>query len=543
MNNNKNRQSGGDIASGKNTERSRVGSTRSAYAEARERLSRRQQNDAAMQNMSNGGRNTVGGVPASSERTEKRQQDTSRRSDTKRTGASTASGGTSPRRTASRRAGRNTVYTSAKRMSAHPTPRRTPTESKKRARDYVASGDLIRVKGVVDRPALILIILLVCLGTIMIFSASYAYAYQKYNDSFHFIKRQLMYIGIGAVVMAVAVYFDYMWIKKLTLPVFVMVTGLMVLVPIIGIAEGNATRWIKIGPITIQPSEFLKLALILFLALYFEHFKDKIINGNFWTASVYGVLMPIIVVGFECILVALESHFSGVIIIFCIGAAVIFVAGAMMRWLIGFASAASLLVLAGIMLTSYASNRIDMWLNPENFSSNSEIMQTLQGLNAVGSGGIFGVGFGNSTQKHMFVSQPQNDFIFAIACEELGLVGASTIILLFILLVWRGIHIARNAPDVYSSLIAFGITFKLALQSILNMCVVTNMIPNTGISLPFFSYGGTAFIMLIGEMGILLSISRYSLSSREVTAQTPANVRGSKNTGTQYSAQFTAAGE
>ena len=206
----------------------------------------------------------------------------------------------------------------------------------------------------------------------------------------------------------------------------------------------------------------------------------------------------------------LENHFSGMIIMFLIGMIVIFAAGARKIWFIVAGSSAAIAAAIAISLSSYARERIDVWLHPENFSADDEVYQTLQGLYAVGSGGLFGTGLGNSRQKHLFVSQPQNDFIFSIICEELGFIGAIGVIALFILLVWRGVVIALRAPDTFSQLVVIGIVGKVAVQALLNIGVVTAVLPNTGISLPFFSYGGTALALQIAEMGIVLGISRYS---------------------------------
>ena len=220
--------------------------------------------------------------------------------------------------------------------------------------------------------------------------------------------------------------------------------------------------------------------------------------------------IPYAIVIFICVLIALEKHFSGVIILFLIGTCVIFTAGGQLTWLFGAAGIFGSILLGVIMLVPYARARIDIWLHPENYSSQSETWQTIQGMNAVGSGGFFGVGLGNSLQKHMFVSQPQNDFIFAIICEELGFVGAVATICLFTAFIWRGVVIAQKAPDIFSKLVVVGIISKVGIQAVLNIAVVTNTIPNTGISLPFFSYGGSSLVMLLLEMGVVLSISRFS---------------------------------
>jgi len=350
----------------------------------------------------------------------------------------------------------------------------------------------------------------------MVFTASYAYALDKYGDSYYFIKRQIQNAVIGLAVMFVAVLVDYRIIRRFTIPAFIFVFLLLAAVPIYGIASGVATRWLVIGEITIQPTEMMKIALVLILALYFDTFKTRITDySDFRQSSIWGVFIPLAIIGLVCILIFLENHYSGIIIMFCIGMIVVFVGGARKFWFALAGAMGGIVMLIMIFFSSYARERLDMWINPENYSALEDTWQTIQGLMAVGSGGFLGVGLGNSRQKHMFVSQPQNDFIFAIICEELGFVGAVAVIVLFVLFIWRGFIIALKAPDTFSQLVVIGIIGKVALQAILNMAVVTNMIPNTGISLPFFSYGGTALIILLGEMGILLSISRFSYQQKK----------------------------
>ena len=391
------------------------------------------------------------------------------------------------------------------------------------ARRRVSAGlikpeDIIRIRGGVDRPMLLIIILLVCFGSVMVFSASFAYALQTYGDSYYFIKKQLEFIAVGVVGMSVAIMFDYRWVKKVTTYVFIAAVILLVAVLFTGLGSstGTAERWLEIpGVIRFQPSELMKLALVLMLAKYIANHEAEITDySNFWRSSWYGFFIPFAFTGLACALVAAEFHFSGTIILFLIGMVVIFAGGARKFWFfVGGLSAASLIVPA-ILLTDYAKERIDTWLHPENYAADNEIWQTLQGKYAVGSGGLFGVGLGYSRQKHLYVSQPQNDFIFSIICEELGFIGALAVIMLFAMFVWRGVVIALKAPDTFSSLVVLGIIGQVAIQATLNMMVVTNMIPNTGISLPFFSYGGTSLAMLLGEMGIVLCISRYSYQEK-----------------------------
>lgn len=374
--------------------------------------------------------------------------------------------------------------------------------------------NMVRVRGGIDRPMLVIILLLLCYGSVMVFSSSYAYALSDMGDSYYFIRRQILFVIAGLVAMVLVAHIDYKYVQKLTPLYFIGCLGMMVAVLVVGVSEGDAKRWLNLGFTTVQPSEFMKLGLVLILAWYY-HKADKFVKTKlFWRSSLFGTFIPMIFVGIVCLLIILENHFSGTIILFAIGMLVIFVAGGKWLWFTigaaGFGSVVTILIFA----TDYASKRIDIWLHPENYSTQGEVWQTLQGLYAIGSGGILGVGLGNSTQKHLFVSQPQNDFIYSIICEELGLVGAILVIALFFAFVWRGIKIAQNTPDVFSRLTVIGIVSKVGIQAFLNIAVVTGTIPNTGITLPFFSYGGSSLTILLAEMGILLGISRYSYQQK-----------------------------
>lgn len=381
-------------------------------------------------------------------------------------------------------------------------------------RDIVKDNDILHIKGDMDRSFFVLVLILLCFGSIMVFSASYAYALSSKGNSYFFIQRQIAFAVVGIIAMLfIANLIDYKVIKALSGTIFVVIFILLLLVLVIGIAEGSAQRWITIPYIefTIQPSEFMKLGLVLMLAKYYDKNEATLDRRTSKFEPVKNrLLKPLGFIVLVCAAVALENHISGVIILFAVGACVIFIAGGQFKLMAAAGGIFAAVMGIVIAIVPYARNRVDIWLHPENFSSQSETWQTIQGLNAVGSGGFFGVGFGQSLQKHMFVSQPQNDFIFAIVCEELGFVGAVTVICLFIALVWRGMIIAMRAPDTFSKLTVAGIMCKVALQTALNIAVVTNSMPNTGISLPFFSYGGSSLIALMIEMGVVLSISRYS---------------------------------
>lgn len=370
------------------------------------------------------------------------------------------------------------------------------------------------VRSGVDTFLLFTILVLLAFGLIMVFSASYADAQTRFGDSFYYIKRQAIMVVLGLVGMVLASRLPVRFYKTVAPLAYAIALILLALVLALGVTGGGAQRWIKIGPIQFQPSEMAKYALILTLAWYYSKFHGKAFDTkNTTTANIYGTFIPLCLIGAVCVLVMLEKHLSGIIIIGCIGIMLMFSSGIRLKLLGILCSIGVAGVVALAVFTDYTKRRIDIWLNPAAHPQDGG-WQTLQGLRAIGSGGFFGLGLGNSRQKYSYVSQPQNDFIFTITCEELGFIGAFAVITLFGILVWRGIVIALRSPDRFSQLVAIGISFKVALQVVLNIAVVTNSIPNTGISLPFFSYGGTAMIVQLAEMGTLLAISRYTLEKK-----------------------------
>lgn len=398
------------------------------------------------------------------------------------------------------------------------------TNSVKKPRSSVASKlDSFLVKGDFDRPLFVIIMLLLCFGSVMVFSASYAYAYSDKGDSSFYIRKQLGFALAGVILMWITSKIHYKLIQKLTPVIFAGAGALLGLVLLIGTSEDSAKRWINLGFISFQPSEIAKFALVLMLAWFAHKYRRRIMerDGTMITyvkSSLWGTLIPVLFVGVFCGLVMLENHLSGTIILLCIGLSVIWAGGGKKSVYIFGAAVIALVVyilffqseLLKEYLEPYQWRRIDMWLNPEAYDIQDDTWQTVQGLIAVGSGGIFGRGIGNSLQKHLFISQPQNDFIFAVLCEELGLVGACALVILYMAFFIRCLQIARRAPDVFSSLTVIGIASHVMIQALLNMMVVTALLPNTGIALPFFSYGGSSLIFLMIEMGIVLSISRYS---------------------------------
>lgn len=409
-----------------------------------------------------------------------------------------------------------------------PAPNRAPVsgsnkEERRLARQQLEDAQYVRVFTGIDRPFLILVLALLAFGIVMGFSASYSYASYKYSDGLYYFKRNLLFAALGVLAMFLSLYIPIQGIRMLTFPAYASSIVLLVAVLFIGKSEGDAQRWLYIpGVGTFQPSEIAKLAMVMMMAWYIAKFQDRITDfrkgghpflwGFCGCCGVFGLIAG---------LVALEHHISGTLIIGMIGVIMMYVGRVKVKYLV---IVALILVAAAVVMvfvTGYGMTRVEVWkmvlFDPENIPDNvarKEAYQNLQGLYAIGSGGIFGVGLGNSFQKYGFVSQPQNDFIFSIVCEELGFIGAVAVIALFLALAWRGYIIARNAPDLYSALLVFGIVTQVTLQAVLNIGVVTAVLPNTGISLPFFSSGGTSLVILMVEMGIVLSISRYSYQKR-----------------------------
>lgn len=363
-------------------------------------------------------------------------------------------------------------------------------------------------RAAIDRRLLFLILALALFGSVMIFSASTAYAESRFGDAYYFVKRQLLWLLLGILIMLGVSEIPVTWFAKYTLPFFLFCLFLLLLVPFLGSEAGGATRWIALGPLTLQPSELSKTALILLLSRYFSHPNTEEIMAKGKGGHIrYGILYPILLFLSVALLVMLEKHLSCIIILGAITVAMIFLAGGDGRVLGGMCFGGGALVTVFALSVEYTRRRITIWRNPALYPRDGG-WQTLQGLMAIGSGGIFGLGLGKSRLKHLYVSEPQNDFIFTIVCEELGFFGAIAVLSLFALLVIRGFAIGGATSDRFSSLLGTGLSAKVAIQVLLNIGVVTNALPNTGISLPFFSYGGSSLLMLFAEMGVLLSLSR-----------------------------------
>jgi cell division protein FtsW len=358
------------------------------------------------------------------------------------------------------------------------------------------------LKSGIDMTFCTLTLVLLVIGLVMLFSASFfnAYCYQN-GDSYFFIRNQLIWALLGVVVLFLTSLIDYNKLKKLAIPILFL-SYLLLLAVLFMPVRNDVHRWIALGPFTFQASEITKFAVVLSFAY--------LISKNFKHMSTfrYGVFPFALIVGSTAFLLYLEPHISCLVIVVLLAGGMLYIGGIKLRWFgvvfIFFLAALAYLILSNKL--SYANERIIGWLDP--FNSTADTWQTRQGLYAIGSGGLLGLGLGKSRQKYLFIPEPQNDFIFSVVCEELGFIGALIILLLFAMLIWRGIVVSMRARDKFGALLGIGLTAQVGLQVILNIFVVTNTIPNTGISLPFFSYGGTALVMLLAQMGIVLSISR-----------------------------------
>lgn len=357
-----------------------------------------------------------------------------------------------------------------------------------------------------DISFLALVVILLAIGVTMVLSASFARAYfdpggvTKGKATYYFI-RQFIFAALGVAAMIICSRLPVGFYKRFSMPVLIAAVILLMLVPIIGTNANGAKRWIGLGAFTIQPSEIAKIGIILAFASMICARRGRMKSFRYGILPFAAIL--IVIVG----LLVLEPHFSASIIIVAIGGVMLFLGGARLVWFIAAAVAAGGGIAVLLTMFPYASTRITTWRDP--FASTSdEGYQIVQSLYSIGSGGLTGLGLGQSRQKYLYLPEEHNDFIFSVVCEELGFIGALLILTLFALLIIRGYWIALHSTDRYGFLVAAGITTLLAIQVILNVAVVTNLVPCTGISLPFFSYGGTALLMQMAEMGIVLSISR-----------------------------------
>ena len=401
------------------------------------------------------------------------------------------------------------------------------TKAKKTKKNSIINTFL--ANGSMDIPFLAILMTIVTIGLVMLFSASYTYSYYNRGDSTQIFVRQLIFAVIGIVLMFVISRIRYEYFKLVALVGVVVSIALLLLVLVLPEYKPGFKRWINLGFTTFQPSEIAKIGLIMILSyLLDKNYKGvtgkvpsempgirnipELTNGkyviykSFTSVICYGLII-LVFAG----LVYLEHHVSGTILMLLIGVVMLWLGEVRGRWftvgvIIG-VIAVVLLIANPDILAKYAGERITAWLDKD-FDPLGARWQTNNSLYAIGSGGLLGTGLGQSKQKHLYVSEPQNDFIFSIVCEELGFVGAVAIIVLFALLIYRGIKIGMNAKDRFGALLAMGIVFQIGLQVALNIGVVSDFLPNTGISLPFFSAGGTSLVILLAEMGMVLSISR-----------------------------------
>lgn len=390
---------------------------------------------------------------------------------------------------------------------------------RKAPRDYTMAEQLAR--GPLDLPFLMLTMMLLGIGLVMMFSASYAVAYYdpQVSSPYFYIKRQASFAVGGVIIMMIVSHINYQSFRWMSVPAIVGSIFLLVLVYTpLGQTHNQARRWLKLG-IEFQPSELAKVAVILFFAAMLckrdtrkpRHWKNRTAFGrtmNFLERIGFVELLPYgAILGVIALLVVKQPHLSGTLLILAGGASVLFAAGIHWGWFVAGISFVSAAVWFVITNTAYMTDRINLWLDPwADFRGNG--WQTCQSLLAMGSGGLFGVGLGNSKGKFDYVSESENDFVFSILVEELGYIGGAIVLILFALLILRGYWLALHARDKFGTLTTVGIITLLAVQVFLNIGVVTNLIPNTGISLPFFSFGGTALVIQLAEMGMVLSISR-----------------------------------
>lgn len=373
------------------------------------------------------------------------------------------------------------------------------------------------VSGPMDLPFFLIIMVLLVMGIIMMFSAGYAWAIAEGHEGTYYVKRQIGMAVVGLAGMFVISFLDYHFYRKpvIVFGLFAVAAVLLVLCRVGPFTDphNNSYRWIKIGPLpSFQPSEIMKLAIILLFSYLISINYSKLKQFKYGIVPFAAFLA--VVVG----LMAIQPHFSGTIIICAIGIIMMFVGGSNVKHLavLGIIGVAAIVLIMVLLIefkgVTYIQTRLLSWLDPFNEeASRDKTWQTRNSLIAIGSGGMFGLGLGNSRQKFLYLPESKNDFVFAVVCEELGFAGALMVIILFLLFIIRGFFIAAKAPDKFGMMLVVGLTVQIGLQALLNIAVVTNTIPNTGVSLPFFSYGGTALIMQLVQMGIILNVSRKSL--------------------------------
>lgn len=367
-----------------------------------------------------------------------------------------------------------------------------------------------------DMPFFIILMIVLVVGLATLYSASHVYAFNYQDgDSYFYIRKQLLWVAFGLIGMLIVSMVDYHVLHKFAWVIWLLSIVLLIVAFLMPSSTG-VHRWIRIpGLGQFQPSELAKFALVLLFAhlISLNHKKMKTFNKGF--------LPLFILLGVTCALVIIEPHLSGTLLIGLLGFAMMYIGGVRIGWLLGVIGVGVVGVVFMVAVLGYEQDRILVWLHPlesyaneitfaDGMSGKDHAWQTIQSLYAIGSGGLLGLGPGDSRQKHLFLPEPQNDFIFSVFCEEMGFVGAVLVLVLFGLLVWRGFVIGMRSPDKFGCMLAIGLTLQIGLQVAINVAVVSNLMPNTGISLPFFSYGGTSILMLMLQMGVVLSISRQA---------------------------------
>ena len=359
--------------------------------------------------------------------------------------------------------------------------------------------------GILDLPFLLLVVLLTLVGLLMMFSASYARAKWDTGNSAYYFVRQAGFAAFGIGIMLVVGKLNYFIWYRTALLILAGSILLLILVPIAGVTVNGAKRWIQIGPIQFQPSEIAKLGMVLAFAAMMSVWQDKMESFQYGVIPYAGIM--VVIAG----LLFLERHLSATLIILLIGAMMMLIGGTKKQWLVLGLLLGVLFVYVYVNTKGYASDRITAWKDPWSDPLDNGY-QAIQSRYAIGSGGFLGLGLGRSRQKYLYLPEEHNDYIFAIVCEELGFVGAIGILLLFAMLILRGYWIAIHARDRFGTLVVAGLTTKLAVQVFFNIGVVSGLLPPTGISLPFFSYGGTALVLQLFEMGIILAVSRWCVN-------------------------------
>ncbi len=392
--------------------------------------------------------------------------------------------------------------------------------AKANTRSFSAANKLKRrffnLTGGFDMPFFIILMIVLVVGLATLYSASHVYAFNYQDgDSYFYIRKQLLWVAIGLIGMLIVSMVDYHVLHKFAWAIWLFSLVLLVVAFLMPSSTG-VHRWIRIpGLGQFQPSEMAKFALVLLFAhlISLNHKKMKTFTKGF--------LPLFMLLGITCVLVIIEPHLSGTLLIGLLGFAMMYIGGVRIGWLLGVIGVGVAGVVFMVAVLGYEQDRILVWLHPlesyaneitfaDGMSGKDHAWQTIQSLYAIGSGGLLGLGPGDSRQKHLFLPEPQNDFIFSVFCEEMGFIGAVLVLVLFGVLVWRGFVIGMRSPDKFGCMLAIGLTLQIGLQVAINVAVVSNLMPNTGISLPFFSYGGTSILMLMLQMGVVLSISRQA---------------------------------